>query len=164
MGDFVRHSKRIEKLETEILSEQKKYDKLRKDAYKEMQILEEYFGKRKTIRKHVLWEILIHLEARQKDLSYTGNRGVILGVVSSVLVYIFNTGILSELITNEVIGLWYVRFIAIIVTSSTVGAAFMILYTMGTKHFFNEERKIRNQIYINEYLIKLVKEEYDQLD
>lgn len=152
------------KFAKEILEKQEKYENYRKIAYKELRVIEEYFGKRKSNRKDILWDILIHLEAHQKELSYSGHRGVVLGVITSILVYIFNTGIMKELLENKINAHWIIEYTVIFVTSLIVSIFFIVMFFVATGHFFRDDKKIRKQIYINEFIIKFVKKEYDDLN
>jgi len=161
----IKVNKSLDKLRKSILDKQKGDEKLRKRAYQELKILEEYFGKRNTNRKDILWHIYLHLEADQKELTYSGNRGVLLGVITTMLLYIFNTGILAKMIETDIkVDSWITKAIGMIFISITVVIFFIIMYFLAVGHFFRDEKKVRKQIYINEYLIKLVKAEYDKLD
>jgi len=90
-------TKKLKKLKKTVHDNQEKYELLRRKADQELIVLEAYFGKRQIDQKKIYTDILIHLEAAQKELSYTGYRGVYLGLVTSVLLYTFNTQVLPIL-------------------------------------------------------------------
>jgi hypothetical protein len=156
--------KKKEKLKKAILEEQKKYERLRKRAHLELEVLEEYFGKRQINQINIYLDIKRHLEASQIDLTYNGLRGVILGLLTAVLVYLFQTGVLAPLLKIKFsIGNYLAEALALIIISAVLALFFFGMYFIGTGHYFIEDRKRRNQIYINQYLIKFLEEKIEKL-
>jgi ABC-type uncharacterized transport system fused permease/ATPase subunit len=147
-----------------ILQEQKKYEKLRKRAHLELEILEEYFGKRQTYKINIYVDIKRHIEAIQKDISYTGHRGILLGILTGFLVYIFQTGILAPLLkTKFTTDNYLLEALSVIIITLVLVVFFICMYFISASQFFWEDRKRRNQIYINEYLIKFLEEKIEEL-
>ncbi|MFB3168469.1 hypothetical protein P5G62_015230 [Neobacillus sp. 179-C4.2 HS] len=157
-----RKARRIKK---KILNNQGKYKKLREKARFELTVLEEYFGKSLLDELTIYYEIKKHLEANQKEISYFGLRGVIVGLATAIFVYLFNSQIIPNLgqlnlgkenqifsyILNQIGAIF-----AIII--------FLVLYFITTADFFIADWKRRNQIYINEYMIKLVEEKIVEIN
>jgi hypothetical protein len=156
--------KKKEKLKKAILEDQIKYERLRKRAHLELEVLEEYFGKRQINQINIYLDIKRHLEASQIDLTYNGLRGVILGLLTAVLVYLFQTGVLAPLLKIKFsIGNYLAEALALIIISAVLALIFFGMYFIGTGHYFIEDRKRRNQIYINEYLIEFLEERIEEL-
>ena len=159
-------TKKLKKFRNKVLDNQVRYDLRRKEAYQEIKVLEEYFGKRQIDQDRIFTDILLHLEAAQKELSYTGYRGVVLGLVTAVFLYAFNTQIMPTLtsitIPNE--GNYFLNASVIMLFETIVFILFFVIYLIGTSSAFIEDRKRRKQIYINEYLIKLVQMKIKNLE
>ncbi|SDN56682.1 hypothetical protein [Bacillus sp. OK048] len=152
------------KFRNNILNQQDKYEKLRKTAFKELKILEEYFGKRTVDQIQIYRNILKHLEATQKEISYNGVRGVTLGILTTVLVYIFNTGVIASLLKMKIsLGSWIIEAIAMIIATFILFVYFLVMYFFGASSFFIEDMKRRKQIYINEFLIKTIEEKLEEI-
>jgi hypothetical protein len=143
----------MEKLSKHIYSEQKKYNKLRNAAHDQLVILEEYFGRNSSNKEFIYQQILLHLYSSQKEISYFGLRGVIVGVIATIFTFGFNSMIVPELIKlieiNKIAGLFSTTLISII---------FFLLFLYMVREPFILDRNRRNQLYINEYMIELVKE------
>lgn len=147
------------KLEEAILSEQNGYEKLRKQAYRELLVLEEYFGRRKVDQISIYLDIKKHLEASQKYTSYTGYRGVFLGLITTIFVYMLTTGVLNKLFNIRLsLDNYFSEAIALIIVTPVIVLTFLAMYFLGTIHFFLDDRKRRKQLYINEYMIMLLAE------
>jgi hypothetical protein len=144
------------KIISEVLSVQAKHEKLRREAYLELSVLEEYFSKRRTDRIEILSEILKHLEAYQKEKSYFGLRGILIGLTTVIFAYLFNTHILEELIAKENNGNLFIQTVTITLIS-------LGLYFIATSHQFFGDLKIRKEIYKTEYMIKIVQDRLDIL-
>lgn len=156
----------MKKFKNTVLDNQERYDLLRKKAYQELKILEEYFGKRQINQRKIYTDILMHIEAAQKELSYTGFRGVLLGLITAVFLYAFNTQIFPILIKIKipVEGNYFLNASIIIIFESIIFIFFIVLYFITTGSTFWEDKKRRKQIYINEYLIKLVELKIKDID
>lgn len=145
------------KVENKILSKQEKYKKLRKKARIELKVLEDYFGKEKLDDLTVYTEIKKHLEASQKEISYFGLRGIVIGLITTIFVYLFNTQI-NQNIGQVNAGNWLSSYIINQIVAIIVVLFFLCIYFLTTSDFFISDWSRRNQIYINEYIIKLVEE------
>ncbi|CRK80321.1 hypothetical protein [Neobacillus massiliamazoniensis] len=159
----MRNTKEI-RFKDRILNQQYKYEKLRKHAYKELKVLEEHFSKRQVDKGKIYSDILIHLQAYQKEISYNGLRGVTLGILTTILVYIFNTGVIAQLLKIKIsMNHWVAEAIGLIFGTIILGLYFLCMYFLGAGHFFIEDIKRRKQIYVNEYLIKIVEEKIEAI-
>jgi hypothetical protein len=153
-----------EKFKKAILDNQKEYEELRKKAHQELEILEEFFGRRQIDKINIYSSIKRHLEASQKAISYTGLRGVFLGIFTGFLVYIFQTGVLAPLLKMKFsIDNYFLEALSVIIITGILVLFFIGMYFISTGHFFLEDRKRRNQIYINEYLIEFLEERIEEL-
>lgn len=151
------------KAENKILNNQEKYKKLRNKARGELSVLEGYFGKDKLNDLTICNEIKKHLEAHQKEINYFGLRGIIIGIVTAIYVYLFNTQItpnIGHFVLDNPIFSYIINQFAVII----VILIFLALYFLATLDFFISDSKRRNQIYINEYMIKLVEEKIDDIN
>ncbi|MGD6879282.1 hypothetical protein [Bacillus infantis] len=141
---------------SEVYNVQAKHEKLRREAYLELSVLEEYFSKRRSDKIEILSEILKHLEAYQKEKSYFGLRGILIGLTTVIFAYLFNTHILEGLIAkgNEA---------NLIIQTVTITLLSLGLYFIATSHQFFGDQKIRKEIYKTEYMIKVVQDQIDTL-
>ncbi|WP_223592376.1 hypothetical protein [Neobacillus bataviensis] len=148
-----------------IINNLDKYEKLRKNAHNELKILETYFGKRQIDQIKIYSDILRHLEATQKEISYFGLRGVYIGLATAIFVYIFNTQIAQNLVQSntDILGNQLLGYILNLIGAIITIIVFLLLYFLATGDIFISDWKRRNQIYINEYMIKLVQEKIDEL-
>ncbi|RXI96305.1 hypothetical protein DS745_21490 [Anaerobacillus alkaliphilus] len=148
-----------EKLSNNILYNQVRYKNLRSRAGDELKILEEYFGKNFTSERLKYQSILFHLTAYQKEISYFGLRGVFVGVIAAILTYGFNTVILSEIlkVSEE-------TKLAGFITAILSTIIFVLIFYITLWEPFSIDRKRRDQLYINEYMIELVKDKINTID
>ncbi|MFB3164739.1 hypothetical protein ABLO26_25595 [Neobacillus sp. 179-J 1A1 HS] len=151
------------RIKNKILNNQEKYKNLRDKARIELSVLEEYFGKSRLDQLTIYFEIKKHLEANQKEISYFGLRGVIVGLITAIFVYLFNTQIIPNLgqldSENQLFSYILNQIGAILAT-----IIFLLLYFITIGDFLIADWKRRNQIYINEYLIKLVEEKIKEIN
>ena len=145
--------KSVKKKRRNIYLAQKNYKKLRSEAHLQLDILEGYFG-RNTLNKALVYQqILLHLNSAQKEISYFGLRGVLVGVIATVFTFSFNSMVFPVLIDNieksKIFGLLLTVLVSIF---------FIILFLIAAWEPFSLDRKRRNRLYINEYIIELVKE------
>jgi len=151
------------KVKNKILNNQNKYKNLRNIAQNELSVLEGYFGKDKLDDLTICIEIKKHLEAYQKEINYFGLRGIIVGLVTAIFVYLFNTHIIPNIgkfvLDNKLYSYFFNQFAVIIVILICLS-----FYFLATLQFFIPDSKRRNQIYINEYMIKLVEEKIDTIN
>jgi hypothetical protein len=156
---WMKKAKRLQRLNDQVLRDQKRYKKLRNTAHNELRILEEYFGRTCTDNRLVCQQILFHLNASQKEISYFGLRGIFVGIIAAIFTYGFNSLVLPMLLEtlkkNVIGGFLFIIIITII---------FILLFFMATWEYFSIDRKRRTQLYINEYMIELIKEKFDNLD
>lgn len=110
-------------------------------------------------------EIKFHLEASQKELTYFGFRGITIGIIVVIL---------TNLITNKGLPIIFdiseqmdkfptlldktIMFAVLIITVMILTGVFVFAYYQFASPFLNSEKKIREQLYINEYMIKMVEE------
>jgi hypothetical protein len=155
---FMKKSKRKEKLRMSINADQKRYKKLRSDAHRQLEILEEYFGLNSLNKEMVYQQILFHLNSSQKEISYFGLRGVIVSVVAAIFTFGFNSMIIPELLNiiekNKVAGLIFTMILTVV---------FVGMFLLTVQEPFSLDRKRRNQLYINEYIIEIVKDRIKNL-
>jgi hypothetical protein len=156
------NKRKMTKIKNTILTNQEKYKKLREKARFELTVLEEYFGKGRLDKQTIYTEIKKHLEAHQKEISYFGLRGVIIGLATAIFVYLFNTQITPHLgqfdFGNQLLSYIINQIFAIIVVM-----IFLSLYFIMAGDFFISDWNRRNQIYKNEYMIKLVDERIKEI-
>lgn len=161
---IILNKRKIKRLRKGIIDNQSQYEKLRKKAHFELIVLEEYFGKWLVDKEKIYSEIQRHLEANQKELTYNGLRGVILGILTTILVYIFNTGIIAPLLKLKLsISNWVADAIGIVIGTMILGIFFLTLYFLGAGQFFIDDLKRRKQLYINEYMLKIVQEKIQEI-
>ncbi|MFA9556795.1 hypothetical protein ACERII_05805 [Evansella sp. AB-rgal1] len=127
-----------------IATEQKQYKKLRNKGHEELDMLEEYFGNSYSDSYSTYKSILFHLQAQQKEKSYFG----LLGVVIGILVAIFSFGF-TLFISISQVG---------IIDDPILISGISILIFLFVISGYRADKKRRNQLYINEYMIALVKE------
>ena len=141
---------------------------LREQANKELDILINILSKEIRSEKEVWEEILSLLEADQKELNYFGYRGVLVGIVAVIFTSFFTTYVLPTIIdASEVLNNLEFNFkMVIIVVALTILVIILLLLWSGVLWqlmtvFFSKEKMIRDQIYINEYLIKVIQRKID---
>lgn len=147
---------RTRRFRNSILNKQKDYHKLRRRAHAELAIIEEYFGSRTSDKLTIYTDIINHLKASQKHIAYTGFRGILLGLVTTIFVYLFTKGVINNLLDNKGTYQVYTDAIPLIIAISLIVIIFLAMYFLGTSHFFLDDNKRRNQLYINEYIIHLL--------
>ncbi|MED1202371.1 hypothetical protein [Heyndrickxia acidicola] len=126
------------------------YEKLQRKAYFDLLVLEEYYGKWNIEQKKVFLEMKKHLEAQQKADSYFGFRGFTIGLIVALIVYLFIVQIPTKfLFLKELSGSWFLK-----TAGAVIGLVLIILYS-----FIDRER--RKQIYIREYMVKLIDEKIE---
>jgi hypothetical protein len=158
------NKRKMPKLKNKILRNQEKYKKLREKARFELTVLEEYFGKNRLDQLTIYSEIKKHIEAQQKEMSYFGLRGVMIGLVTAIFVYLFNNEIMPNLnIGDGEIGNQIYNYILNQIGAVIAVIIFFFLYLIATGDTFIADWQRRNQIYINEYMIKLVEEKIDRI-
>ncbi|MEK5209856.1 hypothetical protein [Psychrobacillus sp. FSL H8-0510] len=146
-----------EKTKKKIINNQKKYKKLREKASNELIVLMDYFGKGRLDDLTTYTEIKKHLEAHQKEIAYFGLRGIFIGLVTAVFAFMFNTQVIPKLGTLE-FGNRLISYIFNQIVVVIIFIIFFLIYYLTAGEFFNADNNRRNQIYINEYMIKLVDE------
>ena len=148
-----------------MIDKHSKTEILRSRANDELKVLLNVFSKENDNELEILKEIKIHLEATQKETNYYGYRGIVLGLIVVILANIITTQILPLLfewtqnITEHQTLLEVVIFeIVLIIICIVFLVIFGFLFRSATKHFYKNEREIRNQIYINEYNLRKIEE------
>lgn len=155
--------RKISKIRNKILDNQDKYKKLREKARIELTVLEEYFGKSSLDDLTIYTEIKKHLEAHQKEISYFGLRGILIGIITAIFVYLFNTQLTPHIGEVE-LGSQLWTYIINQIVAIIVILIFLSVYFISTIDFFISDWNRRNQIYINEYIIKLVEEKIEAIN
>ncbi|QNK86448.1 hypothetical protein H7992_14390 [Sporosarcina sp. resist] len=144
---------------------------LRAKANEELDIIINSLSKEIKCEKKLLKEVVFHLEALQKELNYFGYRGIGIGIVVVVLTNFFTTqGIpimyeaLEEIdkfsFTLEKIIYLVIYMLFFLFLVGTFG--FVLWKTLSP--FFGDDKDIREQIYIYEYMIKIVESKIKQLE
>ncbi|MEK4083781.1 hypothetical protein [Psychrobacillus sp. FSL K6-1415] len=126
-------------------------------------MLVNYFGNGRLDDLTIYTEVKKHLEAHQKEIAYFGLRGILIGLVTAIFVYLFNTQIISNIGGHELgsqLSSYIINQIVVII----VFIIFLLIYFITTVDFFIADRNRRNQIYINEYMIKLVDEKIEAIN
>lgn len=148
----------MENLRKSIYSEQRRYKKLRSTAHDQLKFLEEHFGGNISSKILVYKQILFHLNSAQKEISYFGLRGVIVSIVAAIFTFGFNSMVIPELLKviekHKIAGFVFTMILTII---------FLVLFLLTVYEPFSLDRKRRNQLYINEYMIEIVKERIKNL-
>jgi hypothetical protein len=135
-----------------ILDKHAKYEKLQRKAYFDLLVLEENYGEWNIEPKKVFLEIKKHLEAQQKEASYFGFRGFTIGLIAALIVYVFSLQIPTKFLgLKDLAGSWFLKMAGVV-----IGLALIILYSFI-------DWKIRKQIYIREYMIKLIDEKIEEI-
>lgn len=89
------------KIKKKIINNQEKYKKLREKARDELNVLVDFLGKGRLDDLTTYTEIKKHLEAHQKEIAYFGLRGILIGLVTAIFVYLFITQIISNIGVHE---------------------------------------------------------------
>lgn len=146
----------------------KNYDKtiqLRLKAKEELKILVELSSSVNDSELEVYNEIKFHLEASQKGLTYFGFRGIAIGIVVLIVTNVITTkGVPIIFNISEQIddfssflekSLIFALLIAVVMVITLIS---MFILHQVTLPFRQSEKEIREQIYINEYMLKIVEE------
>ncbi len=156
----------MKKMKKNIQHSQKKYKRLREKARVELSVLEEEFGKGRLDQISIYSEIKKHLEAHQKEISYFGLRGVIIGLATAIFGSLFTNQILPNLgkgndksFENNIF-----NYVLNLIGGITVIVIFIFLFLMATGDIFLADVNRRKQIYINEYMLKLVEEKMKEIN
>jgi hypothetical protein len=138
------------RIKNKTLDKLAKYEKLQRKAYFDLLVFEENYRKWNIEPKKVFLEIKKHLEAQQKEVSYFGFKGFTIGLIAALIVYVFSTQIpIKFLGLKDLAGSWFIEMASLV-----IGLALIILYSFI-------DWKIRKQIYIREYMIKLIDEKIE---
>ncbi|RST58592.1 hypothetical protein D5F11_016285 [Siminovitchia terrae] len=151
----------------------KKYQdtkKLRCKAKAELKILLQLSQKENSSKLEAYKDIKYHLKSSQKELTYFGYRGVIFGFVGVILTSIVTTMIIPMIFEmsdgvnkmhslNEKI----IYAVGITLLISFLVFLFVFFSRKVVSPFYDSEKDIRNQIYINEYMINIVDEKIKEL-
>ncbi|WP_147057685.1 hypothetical protein [Sporosarcina luteola] len=143
---------------------------LRHQAVKELDILINLLSKETECEQKVLKEAMFHLEAEQKELTYFGYRGIFIGVVVVILTSFFtNQGLpimydflyrINDLSSVFEMAVYYIVLVFIILIL-VVLFGFILWQTLIP--FFGNDKEIREQIYKNEYMIKILQNKIQEL-
>lgn len=143
---------------------------LRQQAVKELDILINLLSKEIECEEKMLKEANFHLEAKQKELTYFGYRGIIVGVVVAVLTSIFtSTGFPIVLDAIEKVDQLnsvfekIIHFLIAVLLILTLVIMCAFVFRQSLTPFFGDDKEIRDQIYINEYMIKIVRSKIDKM-
>lgn len=139
--------------------------KLRLKAKEELKILIDLFSRDNDNETDAFKEIKFHLEASQKELTYFGFRGITIGIIVVLLTNIIITkGLPIMFDISEQLGKFQslleksIWFAFIVVMAMLLIGFFMVAFYQFASPILRKEKKIREQIYINEYMIKMVEE------
>ena len=150
----------------------KKYNdtqKLRNKAKEEFKFLLELFEKDSNSELEAFKEIKNHLYATQKELTYFGYRGIMVGFIIVILTNILTTRGLPKILdmidrVNEFTNIIekIVSFFILLVFLMLFLLFFSLFFWQMVSPFFINERGIREQIYMNEYMIYIVEEKIEK--
>ncbi|MGM0844995.1 MAG: hypothetical protein ACQEUT_08460 [Bacillota bacterium] len=139
-----------------VIMKQKKYKELRRLAHEELSILKEHYQSVSIYEEEVLRYILYHLTASQKEISYFGLRGIFVGMIAAIFTFSFNGSIYPQLVklidSNAIAGF---------ILSVIMPIIFFSLFLLAVWEPFWSDKKRRDQLYINEYMIELIKKELE---
>ncbi|QTD40614.1 hypothetical protein [Sporosarcina sp. Te-1] len=143
---------------------------LRQQAIKEVDILINLLSEEISCEEKLLKEAIFHLEAKQKELTYFGYRGIFVGVVVVILTNFFTTQglptmykILNEINNINSIFEKTVYYIVAVVVIIILALLFGFALWQSLVPFFGNDKEIREQIYMNEYMIKILQNKMEEM-
>lgn len=144
--------------------------RLRSKADDEFKTLLQLFSIDNNSDIEVLKEIKFHLEASQKEVTYFGYRGIVIGVIVAVLTSTVTTQVLplifdmsNQIYEQQTVIEILVFSIVVIIITTILFVMVSLLSLQIVYPFFKGDKEIRDQIYINEYMIRVVEEKIKQV-